>query len=234
MFSLRFLISLLIALVMTSACEKRESKRVYTEIHISSAPEKGETAGDPHAFLGDMPMDEIHAGLGGMPQTGDMSIPSRAVGDPTSVRLARPSLSWETPQGWQDQGAGGMRLASFTAAGAAGKIECAVVSLAGIAGGVESNALRWMGQIGISPLPEDELKQFLSNQKTIATQDGFPAAVIDLTQLQVSENAQAPSMMAAIIELPAMTVFVKMMGSQGAVLENKDRFESLCRSFKLN
>lgn len=236
--SIRLFIPLVIVLILTPACEKREAKRVYTEIHISSAPAKAQTTGDPHAALGGMPMDEIHAGLGGMPQTGGMSMPSGAAGDQTRQMLeasvTRPPLSWKTPQGWQDQGAGGMRLASFTAAGTAGKIECAVISLAGMAGGVESNTLRWMGQIGISPPPEAELKQFLSNPKKITTQDGFPAAVIDLTQLQASENAQAPSMMAAIIELPAMTVFVKMTGSRGAVLENKDRFEALCESLKLN
>ncbi len=225
-----------------SGCERRPARRVYTEVRISPPAETQArpspmTGGDPHAFLSDMPMDEIHAGLGGMPQTMDMSVPQGVAGEQTRQMLeasvTRPSLSWETPQGWQDQGAGGMRLASFTAADSDGNIECAVISLAGQAGGLESNVLRWMGQIGISPPPEAELKQFLSNQKKITTQDGFPAAVIDLTQLQASENAQAPSMIAAIIELPAMTIFVKMTGSRGAVLKNRDQFEALCGSLKM-
>ena len=39
-------------------------------------------------------------------------------------------------------------------------------------------------------------------------------------------------MAATIIVLPEMTVFVKMTGSRGAVLKNRDQFEALCESLK--
>ena len=41
-------------------------------------------------------------------------------------------------------------------------------------------------------------------------------------------------MVATVITLPDMTVFVKMTGTRGAILENKDKFETLCESLKLN
>lgn len=234
----KFFLLFLSVLMSAVGCERASSPRTYTEIHISPDSPQTQTAADPHAFLRDMPMDEIHAGVGGMPQTGEMSIPPGAAGEQTRQMLeasvTRPSLSWETPQGWQDQGAGGMRLANFTAADSDGNIECAVISLAGQAGGLESNVLRWMGQVGITASSEAELKQFLSSQKKITTADGIPAAVIDLTQLQASEDMKAPSMIAAVIELPAMTVFVKMTGSKGAVTKNQDKFEALCESLKMN
>ena len=238
MLPLRFFIPFVIALVFTSACEKREAKRVYTETHISSAPAKAQTTGDPHASLGGMPRDEIHAGLGGMPQSRDMSIPSGAAGDQTRKMLeasvTRPPLSWETPQGWQDQGAGGMRLATFRSADTGDAVECALISLAGDAGGLESNAARWMRQVNIAVPEAPAMEKFLAAQKKIKTPDGFDATIIDLTQLQSQDDLESPSMAATIIVLPEMTVFVKMTGARGAVLKNRDQFEALCESLKLN
>ena len=227
----------------SGGCERRPAKRVYTEVRVSPSPAiqarpAQMMAGDPHALSGDMPMDEIHAGLGGMPQSMDMSIPPGAAGDQTrqmlEVSVTRPPLSWETPQGWQDQGAGGMRLATFRSADTGDPVECALISLAGAAGGLESNAARWMGQLKLEILSGEKMQKFLASQKKIKTPDGLSATIIDLAGLQPENDPQAPSMIATILELDSMTVFVKMTGSRGAVLKNKDKLESLCRSIRFN
>ena len=234
-------------------CDRRPAKRVYTEVRVSPPAETQArpafsearqrrpaqmTAGDPHALLSDMPMDEIHAGLGGTPQSMGMSMPQGAAGDQTRQMLeasvTRPPLSWETPQGWQDQGAGGMRLATFRSADTSDPVECALISLAGDAGGLESNAARWMQQVNIVVPEAPAMGKFLAAQEKIKTQDGFDATILDLTPLQPTDDLESPSMAAAIIVLPDMTVFVKMTGSRGAVLKNKDKFESLCRSIRFN
>jgi hypothetical protein len=41
-------------------------------------------------------------------------------------------------------------------------------------------------------------------------------------------------MIAAIAELPDMTIFVKMTGSKEALAENRDRFSELCESLNIN
>ena len=148
--------------------------------------------------------------------------------------VARPPLSWATPEGWQDQGAGGMRLATFKSADAKEPVECALISLAGDAGGLESNAARWMRQVNIAVPEAPAMEKFLAAQKKIKTPDGFDATIIDLTQLQSQDDFESPSMAATIIVLPEMTVFVKMTGTRGAVLKNLDKFEALCQSLKLN
>ncbi len=192
---------------------------------------------------GTMPDDEIHAaarkGQNGaasgtlpmMPMTGAVDPQTQKMLD---ASVARPPLSWATPQGWQESPGSGMRLVNFTSTDTNDPVECNIISLGGQAGGLESNAVRWMGQVNI-PVPEAAaMEKFFTAQNKIKTRDGFDATIIDLTQLQPKEDPDSPSMIATVITLPDMTVFVKMTGSRAGVLKNKERFESLCESLKLN
>ncbi|MEK7816134.1 MAG: hypothetical protein AAB294_04860 [Pseudomonadota bacterium] len=207
--------------------------------------------GEPRQGRGSsaIPDDDIHASLGegqgvasgAMPAFGEarQGRPMTGVVDQQTQKMleasvARPPLSWATPEGWQDQGAGGMRLATFKSADAKEPVECALISLAGAAGGLESNAARWMRQVNIAVPEAPDMEEFLAAQKRIQTKDGFDATILDLTQLQPKEDFESPSMVATVITLPDMTVFVKMTGTRGAILENKDKFETLCASLKLN
>ena len=208
-----------------------------------------------------IPDDDIHASLskgqgeasGAMPAFGEARPEPDGSGRPMmAVRLpmggavdqqtqkmleasvARPPLSWATPEGWRELPGSGMRLATFRSADTGDPVECALISLAGDAGGLESNAARWMQQVNIAVPDAPAMEKFLAAQKKIKTPDGFDATVLDLTQLQSQDDLESPSMAAAIIVLPDMTVFVKMTGTRGAVLKNRDQFEALCESLKLN
>jgi hypothetical protein len=223
------------------------------ELDVSAIPND-----DVHAFLRNgqaastlpaIPDDDIHASLrkgqaaSGEPRQGrgaaSGAMPMTGAVDPETQKMleasvARPPLSWVTPQGWQETPGSGMRLVNFTSTDQNDPVECNIISLGGQAGGLESNAARWMQQVNI-PVPEaPAMEKFLAAQNKIKTQDGFDATIIDLTQLQPKEDLQSPSMMATIITLPEMTMFVKMTGTRGAVLKNRDKFEALCESLKLN
>lgn len=219
---------------------------------------------DVHAFLRDgqgvsaIPNDDIHASLGkgqggasgampafplrprseasgevrqGRPMTGAVDQQTQKM---LEASVARPPLSWTTPQGWQETPVGGMRLVSFVSTDKDNPVECTIISLGGQAGGLESNAARWMKQVNIDVPAQAELEKFLAAQKKIKTQNGFDATIIDLTQLQSPDDLESQSMMATIIVLPDMTVFVKIIGTRGAVLKNRDKFETLCESLRLN
>lgn len=240
-------------------CDRRSGKRTYHEI-VQSAPQpqarpmipiSGEMDvssipnDDVHAFLrkgqdaAAIPGDDIHASLregqgggsGAMPMTGAVDSQTQKM---LEASVARLPLSWTTPRGWQETPGGGMRLVNFTSADKDSPAECTIISLAGQAGGFESNVTRWMQQVHIDVPAQAELEKFLAAQKKIKTKDGFDATIIDLTQLQPKDDLETPSMVATIIVLPEMTVFVKMTGSRGAVVKNKDKFEALCASLKLN
>jgi len=224
-----------------------QGRPVSGELDMSSIPND-----DVHAFLRNgqgtaaIPDDDIHASLrkgqgeasGAMPMMAVRLPMGGAVDQQTQKMLeasvARPPLSWATPEGWQESPGSGMRLATFRSADTGDPVECALISLAGDAGGVESNAARWMQQVNIAVPDAPAMEKFLAAQKKIKTPDGFDATVLDLTQLQSQDDLESPSMAAAIITLPDMTVFVKMTGTRGAVLKNRDQFEALCESLKLN
>ena len=220
---------------------------VSGELDMSSIPND-----DVHAFLRNgqvasgIPDDDIHTSLskgqgeasGAMPMMA-VRLPMGGVVDQQTQKMleasvARPPLSWATPEGWQESPGSGMRLATFRSADTGDPVECALISLAGDAGGVESNAARWMQQVNIAVPDVPAMEKFLAAQKKIKTRDGFDATILDLTQLQSQDDLESPSMAATIITLPDMTVFVKMTGARGAVLKNRDQFEALCESLKLN
>jgi hypothetical protein len=231
--------------------------REYEEI-VTQAPAKnlmsarGDAIGKmgfDHAGLSDLPPD--HPDISGLPPDhpdisgmglepaglpAGMQLPAGQNTPETQRALdasvARPPLSWQTPKGWLERKGSGMRLATFSAQDQNNAIECSIVSLGGQAGGFESNVIRWMKQINVNVPSDGQFKEFLSRQSTIKSTGNFPLTVIDLTEL--TEGEKTPSMIAAIAELPDMTIFVKMTGSKEALAENRDRFSELCESLNIN
>lgn len=198
--------------VSVIGCQRAPVKRVYREVVIER----------PQQASSLIPDDDIHAFLReGMPMAEERPV----------IHLP---LSWTTPEGWQESAGGGMRLASFATMDKDNPVECTIVSLGGQAGGLTSNVARWMRQVNIVVPDAARLEQFISAQSQVSTQDGFAATIVDLTQLQSVKDLRSPSMIATVITLPDATVFVKMTGSRGALLKNKEKFEALCESLKLN
>src|SRR5262252_7695326 len=73
---------------------------------------------------------------------------------------APPSLKWTLPAGWEEVSPGEMRVASFRIKGPEGKqADVSIVPLPGTAGGVSANVNRWRGQLGLSPLTEEDLSR---------------------------------------------------------------------------
>ena len=203
-----------------SGCEKSAEKRIYDEIAIppSQYPNvllqemlaRGE---DPHAFLKGQAVE----------QSNDME----------SIEQQETLFSWNVPSGWYEQPAGGMRLASFRSQEYPG-IDVSIVSLGGIAGGISANVNRWLTQIHLPSLDDEALNQFLSKQKKFKTKSGLPVTFVDLTMLQEREDNNTQSgILAAMVEIPNRTVFVKMTGTVDDIDKNRAPFEALCQSLQL-
>lgn len=237
---MRIFLPVIFSAVLLIGCHRGPVKRTYHEIVQStpSQPARPMASMSGELDVSSIPDDEIHASLrqkeGGLPV-----MPMTGAVDPQTQKMLEASvsrlpLSWKTPEGWKESPGGGMRLVSFTSADKNNPVECTIISLGGQAGGLESNAARWMRQVNIAVPDAPAMEQFLAAQKKIKTKDGFDATIIDLTQLQSQDDLKSPSMVAAIIALPDMTVFVKMTGTRGAVLKNRDKFATLYESLKLN
>jgi len=226
---LHFMVVLSFSL-MLSSCERQNISRSFEEIVIASpAEDQLRFHDDPHAFMKNVPeMDFQHPDV-----SSEMSLPDdQNLQIALKASVAKPPLSWKMPKGWTEEKGSGMRLATLRSQGDSGSIECSIVSLGGQAGGIKSNVLRWMNQMNVSISSDEKLKAFLSSQKVVETKGGFSVTVIDLTEL--SQESQAPSMIAAIAELSDMTIFIKMTGNKNAVTGHRDQFETFCRSLKIN
>ena len=208
------------AVILTlPSCEQANQKRTYEEVVVRDPHQllqemiaRGE---DPHAFMKTHPLPEV------VPSTTPFSF-----GKETPV-------SWSIPDGWKEKPAGGMRLASFGSDQDPG-IDVSIVSLGGMAGGVSANVNRWLKQIHLPSLDEEAFNQFLSKQKKFKTESGLAVTLIDLTMLQAREdNNTQPGMLAAMVEIPGRTVFVKMTGTVEEIDKNREAFRELCESLRV-
>lgn len=146
--------------------------------------------------------------------------------------VADKAVTWTVPEGWNEAKGKGMRMATFTPASGEA-VECSVIALKGVAGGIEGNIQRWMYQIGLN-LPPAAFQAYMDNLEMIATQDGTKAFYVDLAQFQDGQSDDTTSMIAGILQLPAQTVFFKMTGNLGAVKNNDARLRALIASVSAN
>ena len=195
---------------------------------------------------GDMPQDEIHAGLAGRTMPDDaihaglqaqssansgsgMSMSTMPVTPELEQSVDRSPLVWQTPAGWSEQKGSGLRLATFTTTGGVGPTETSIISLGGSAGGLQANVGRWLRQVNIS-VNDADLQRFLAEQEQLTTASGLSLTLVDLTTLQSDAPADAPSMIAAIIDRGRSQIFVKMTGGKAAISARLPDFRDLILS----
>lgn len=235
------LILVLVLIPFVFGCEKKAQEHQYQEIVIKSGTSNmpvipSMMGDDPHAGMDmnmpmgkdphegmdmNMPMgDDPHAGL-------DMNnIPPGMMNQASSQDS---SLAWDVPKGWEEVPGSGMRVATFKLVGKSDEIDVSIVSLGGIAGGLESNLNRWAAQISLE-IDARELDKFMTDAITVKTQSGVDAKVFDFTKLQKGQDPSSKSMIAAMVDIGDATVFVKMTGTIEAVTKNQDAFKSLTQS----
>lgn len=149
---------------------------------------------------------------------------------------AQSHFKWETPGGWIDSDqSSGFRLAAFTVKSPDQTKEavCTIIPLQGEAGGLKSNVERWLGQISTGPEapgPDNPtVEQLLKSQEKFLTDGQLPAIFIDFTP--ITANPNDPSILVAVISVQGNSVFIKMTGEKSILLQNKEKFKTLCRSF---
>ena len=239
---------LFISLALITGCEQKPQPRQYTEEKIEAPqapmPPMAAQGADPHAGMdmsGAMGGHDPHAGLdmsGAMAQGSDPHAGldmggAMAGADPHAgldMSSAAPmmaaaggnkaKLAWSVPQGWTEEPGKGMRVATFHTANNPQEIDVSIVSLGGMAGGLESNIKRWMGQIGVQA-SDEQFQKFIQ-----AAKDN----IFDFTWIQKGQPPATKSMVAAILTLGDSTVFVKMTGSIDAVTKHKNELVALAGS----
>ena len=153
----------------------------------------------------------------------------------TSVSTAngalRDHLVWDLPLGWRQEPGNAMRLATFHLSSDPDAFDCSIVSLGGMAGGIEANLTRWMKQVQIE-VAQEELDRFLRLAPAVMTKAGASAAIYDFTDLQKASEGSTKSILAAVLHLGEATIFVKMSATIDSLRTNRAGFLAFIQSIR--
>ena len=161
---------------------------------------------------------------------------------PNSVPMrsgdAAGGVKWTAPPRWEAKPASGMRLATYLIPAASGDSEGAECAVFGnIAGGVQANIERWIGQF---EQPDGSSSAAKAKQKK-ETINGLPVTTVDLTGTfagggmamgQPSTKKPGYRLLGAIVETPQGEVFFKLTGPVKTVAAAQGEFQTLLKSLK--
>ena len=140
-----------------------------------------------------------------------------------------PKLQWKLPAGWQEVPPGQIRAASFSVAGTGGKpADVSVVPLPGQAGSDLDNVNRWRGQVGLPPVPAEELPK-LAQTVEIAHQQ----APLYEQAGPVPGSGETNRILAAVLRRGGIAWFFKMTGEEALVAQQKPQFVQFLNSVNL-
>jgi hypothetical protein len=181
----------------------------------------GEAASPGGPPMASLPMSP--AGPGAGPAEGSGAGP--AGGEPSG---AVPTLSYDTPDGWEPGRVGGFRKAAFVVKDGEQQLEITVIDLAAAAGELLPNVNRWRGQVELPETTQQELDKELV-QITI---DGQPAVYIALPG---PADAKPPrTILGAIQVRESQSWFFKLVGDSDLAEREKDRFQEFLKSVRFN
>jgi hypothetical protein len=149
-------------------------------------------------------------------------------------------ISWKLPDGWTIQPEGDpLRLTGFWAPDPeltkAGKpdpnpVDVSIVQLAGAAGGLQANVVRWLGQIGV---PASQAPAAIAAAAKVKTATGQGGVVVDFTGMLSGDMTQSKSIVGAILEVDGTTVFVKAMGEKSKVARLRPQLIEFCENLSI-
>ncbi|MEI6505498.1 MAG: hypothetical protein WCO90_06395 [Planctomycetota bacterium] len=151
--------------------------------------------------------------------------PASVAQAPQEPPPAAPRLTYDVPEGWQDGGGSGMRLATLLIGDPGDRNEVTIIPAAG---SLESNLERWQGQLDAAGEP-DAIRRTAGAASAAAERvdvDGVQASVV----LLLDEEARASkdsgqAILGAMIPVDKTTsLFVKFKGAAAVARRERDAF----------
>jgi hypothetical protein len=152
------------------------------------------------------------------PRDPERKAPSAPVAD------ALPELTWTLPAGWKQTAPGQMSLASF-AAGESATVN--ITPLPNLKGREEAVVNMWREQVGLGPLPQEELEKVLQPAE-IAGEQG-QAFEINGTSL----DGKPSRTITGILHRDSKSWFFKLSGEDTAVAAQKAAFFEFLKSIRI-
>jgi hypothetical protein len=233
------------AAILVTSCREDNKKRSFTEVKGFNTPVQSQDISLPatpseaappdipaHAGLagkmGDgaaIPDIPAHAGLARKAAAGAPEVANGSAANGAAETSAR--LAWQLPKGWTAQPGSGMYYAIIKTSADPSASEIGVLSLPGEAGGLQANAERWMGQLGLHPAA-GEVSSFISNSRRFKSTGNINVTLLDFSSMV--EEDDGSSMMVAIAKPAGDSYFLKMVGKRSVLAKHSQEFASLCNS----
>lgn len=155
---------------------------------------------------------------------------------PLTARPERPAkaalaLTYDTPPGWTDGGASGMRLATLVIEADGKRHEVTIIPAAGT---LEANVARWLGQLDTTATPESLAKEAAAALES-ASKISFGDSEATLVTLGDIEADGDEVILAAAIPLDATaSLFVKLKGPAEIARREREAFSRFVASIRWN
>ena len=180
------------------------------------------------------PKDPAPAAMPGLPAadpaaSGPMSN-QRSPGDQSMANTAVPtasgeSLTWTAPANWIAKPTGPMRKGSFTIKGDGAEADLSITAFPGSTGGLLANLNRWRGQLGLTPIAENELD---ANAVHLDTGE-LHLTVVDFIG---TAGGKSTRILGAVVPHGSDTWFLKLMGPDTLVTQEKPAFLEFLHTIK--
>ena len=169
------------------------------------------------------------------PQTAPSDGPGRTGSQPvpTTSGDRASAIRYEVPEGWNDGGASGMRLATLFIGAPADKREVTIIPASGtLAGNVE----RWQGQLEAAAAPAALATKATAAIAAAETVDvaGTTATVVLLRDAEAEADADAgQAILGAMIPVDeSRALFVKFKGDAAVAARERERFSRFVSSIR--
>jgi len=228
------------AAILVTSCREDNKKHSFTEVKGFNTPVQSQDISLPAAPSETAPPDiQAHAGMAGKMGDGAAipDIPAHAglagkaaAGAATSGAAsaeASAHLAWQLPKGWTAQPGSGMYYAIIKTSADPSASEIGVLSLPGEAGGLQANAERWMGQLGLHPAA-GEVSSFVSNSRRFKSTGNLDVTLLDFGSAVKGDDGS--SMIVAIAKPAGDSYFLKMVGKKSVLAKHSQEFASLCNT----
>lgn len=140
---------------------------------------------------------------------------------------AEGGLTWTAPAGWKIKAGSAMRKGSYVIGAEGGPTaDLAITAFPGNVGGDLANVNRWLGQLGSSPIAENELAKVLV---PLTSTEGVAMQVVDLAG---GTPEQPQRMLGAIVPHGQSTWFFKLVGPDAVVAPEKATFLTFLKTVK--
>lgn len=229
------LLSITVGLLV--GCDSREKS--FDDAPSASAPTKSAAKQEPNVqrtdkpTSGEMPADHPPVGSQGSGgSTGQGDLPPAPGGAKKRDGSTGP-LRWEAPDGWKAVKPGSqMRYAEYVIKGASKPLSATIFYFGPNGGGsVQQNIDRWTGQFDNSSGSEPRVAKRTVNGMTVHTVDA--SGTYDAgAAMGGSGPKKGQRLLGAIIEAPTGNYFVKLIGPQSAVSQQRDEFDAFISSFE--